>query len=397
MEIKSTNIELVSVDQLVPYEKNMNQHTDEQIDRLIKLIEYQGFRDPIIAQKGTNRVAAGHGRLVAAKKMGLEKVPVTYQEFESEDQFYAFVVSHNAIAKDSWASLDLSMVNAELENLGPIDIDLLGLKDFVVEPIEKLDPGCDEDEVPEVEHAITRRGDVWLLGEHRVMCGDSTMIDDVDKLMNGKKADAVYTDPPYGINLNTDNSKMHQGGNTYKKVANDDEDFDPRFMLEYFNECKEVFLWGFNYFANYLPSGTSHSFIVWDKSIKGQDGIMTSDFELCWSKNKHSNLIYRKFWKGYRANENGEKRVHPTQKPIEMFEWFAGKWLENCNLVSDLFLGSGSTLIACEKTNRKCYGMELDEHYCDVIVKRWEKYTGKTATLESTGQTYQELENERQD
>ncbi|GAG28295.1 unnamed protein product, partial [marine sediment metagenome] len=151
--------------------------------------------------KGTNRIAAGHGRLEAAKKIGLEKVPVTYQEFENEDQFYAFVVSHNAIAKDSWASLDLSMVNLELENLGPIDIDMLGIKDFVVEPIEKYDEEKDDD-VPEVKgEPVTKRGDVWLLGEHRAMCGDSTMIDDVEKLMDGEKADMVFTDPPYGISV----------------------------------------------------------------------------------------------------------------------------------------------------------------------------------------------------
>ena len=200
MEIKATDIIQVKVSELIPYEKNMNKHTPEQIDRLIKLIEYQGFRDALIVQKGTNIIAAGHGRWEAAKKMGLEKVPVTYQEFESEAQFYAFVVSHNAIAKDSWASLDLSAVNTEMLDLGPdFDISLLGIKDFVIEPIEKFEAQSDEDEVPEVVHPITRRGDIWLLGNHRLMCGDSTLIDDVEKLMNGEKADMVFTDPPYSL------------------------------------------------------------------------------------------------------------------------------------------------------------------------------------------------------
>lgn len=141
MEIKANEITQVNVSELIPYEKNMNKHTPEQIDRLIKLIEYQGFRDPLIVQKGTNVIAAGHGRWEAAKKMGLEKVPVTYQEFENEAQFYAFVVSHNAIAKDSWTSLDLSQVNMEMLDLGPdFDIDMLGIKDFVIEPIEGLMP-----------------------------------------------------------------------------------------------------------------------------------------------------------------------------------------------------------------------------------------------------------------
>ncbi len=147
INIRSNEIELVQVSQLIPYEKNMNQHTDEQIDRLVKLIEYQGFRNPIIAQKGTNRIAGGHGRLMAAKKMGMEKVPVVFQEFESEEQFYAYVVSDNAIAKDSWASLDLGMINTELENLGPdFDLDNLGVKDFVLDLSDTFDL---DDDVPD--------------------------------------------------------------------------------------------------------------------------------------------------------------------------------------------------------------------------------------------------------
>ena len=166
MKIKSNEIEMVSIDTPVPYEKNMHVHTDEQIERLIKLIEYQGFRNPLILQKGTNRIAAGHGRLIAAKKMGMEKVPAIYQEFESEEQFYAYVVSDNAIGKDQWASLDLSQINKDIVDLGPeLDLDMLGLKDFVVEPIEKFEPQGDEDAVPELkEEPITKRGDVWLLG-----------------------------------------------------------------------------------------------------------------------------------------------------------------------------------------------------------------------------------------
>jgi hypothetical protein len=137
LKIQSDKIELVETRTLIPYEKNMNKHSPEQIERLIKLIEYQGFRDPIIAQKGTNIIAAGHGRWEAAKKMGLEMVPVTFQEFENEAQFYAFVVSHNAIAKDSWATLDLSSVNHEMLDLGPdFDVDMLGIKNFAIEPAE---------------------------------------------------------------------------------------------------------------------------------------------------------------------------------------------------------------------------------------------------------------------
>ncbi len=139
LEIRSKEIELVPINLLVPYEKNMHKHSDEQIERLCHLIRYQGFRDPLIVQKGTNIIGAGHGRFMAAKKLGMEKVPVVYQEFESEEQFYAFVVSHNAIGKDSWAQLDLSQINVDLEQLGPeLEIDMLGLKNFTIEPMDSF-------------------------------------------------------------------------------------------------------------------------------------------------------------------------------------------------------------------------------------------------------------------
>ena len=140
MIIKSNTITMVDVNSLIPHPKNCHEHPPEQIERLCKIIEYQGFRNPLTVQAGTNLIVTGHGRTMAAKKLGMKEVPVIYQEFESDEQLYAHLVADNAIGKDTWASLDLSMINLELENLGPdLDIDLLGLKDFVIEPIEKLD------------------------------------------------------------------------------------------------------------------------------------------------------------------------------------------------------------------------------------------------------------------
>lgn len=161
MKIQSDNIEMVLVNSLVPHPKNMNHHSDDQIERLCKIIEYQGWRNPLVVQKGTNLIVAGHGRLLAAKKMGIEKVPVMYQEFESEEQLYACIVSDNAIA--SWSELDLSMINSELENLGPdLDIDLLGIKDFVIEPIEKFEGKNEEIDVDnfgnDLEHTCPKCG-----------------------------------------------------------------------------------------------------------------------------------------------------------------------------------------------------------------------------------------------
>ena len=202
--------------------------------------------------------------------------------------------------------------------------------------------------------------------------------------MDGQKADMVFTDPPYGMNLDTDYSKMKShnegSGNSYKKIIGDNINFNPTTFFKYFSYCKEQFWFGADYYAEYLLK--DGSWIVWDKreseeTGKNVDNRIGSKFELCWSMSKHQRDIARIMWAGMFGVKDDAKRCHPTQKPVQLVEWFFNKY-EGKNIV-DLFLGSGSTLIACEKTNRKCYGMEIDPHYCDVIVKRWEEYTGNKA------------------
>jgi DNA modification methylase len=290
------------------------------------------------------------------------------------------------------------MINLELENLGPeLDIDLLGLKDFVIEPIEKFEPQAGEDEVPEVIDPITKKGDIWLLGNHRVMCGDSTMIDDVERLMKGAKIDLVYTDPPYGINEKCDRVLAGRNGlaksNSFDQIKNDDS---TECAVDAYNLCEGLGIsrqvwWGANYYAHSIPQ--SNNWIVWDKRVEENQKDVNSDCELAFVKSKWSSIrIFRHLWKGMiKASEHGQARAHPTQKPIALAEWVFDYYKEGIKNVMDLFLGSGSTLIACEKTNRKCYGMELDEKYCDVIVNRWQNYTGKEATLELSGETYNSL------
>jgi len=387
MKIHAQDIELVSVKSLLPHPKNNNKHPPEQIERLAKLIEYQGFRNPVVVQKGTNLVVAGHGRIEAAKKLGIKKVPVTYQEFESDAQIYAYLTSDNAIA--AWAELDLSAVNTEMLDLGPdFDIDMLGIKDFVIEPIEKFEPQSDEDDVPEVVHPITRKGDLWLLGKHRLLCGDSTMIDDVERLMNGEKADMVFTDPPYGIGIDgqkksiAKNPKHSRKGHEFQGWDSEIPSEDFFQILHSLNVPSIVF--GGNYMTEFLPP--SKGWIYWGK---GQDGQLTaSDGELAWTNlDKPLRAVIAN-----RATIG--KSVHPTQKPVGVVE-FCLDYVDGAKSVLDFFTGSGSTLMACEKKDKTFYGMELSEKYCDVIIKRWEQYTGKKATLESTGQTYEELKVER--
>ena len=397
MEIKSKEIEMVSVSELIHHPKNMNEHSEDQINRLIKLIEYQGFRNPLVVQKGTNLVVAGNGRLMAAKKMNLKEVPVTYQEFDSEAQLYAYMTSDNAIA--SWAHLDLSKVNSEMLDFGPdFDIDLLGIKDFVIEPAEKFEAQCDEDAVPEVIHPITRRGDVWILGNHRLMCGDSTMIDDVEKLMNGEKADMVFTDPPYGVDYKGINNDSRNGledlldsafGNylaTSKSGAS--------IYVFHSDRCADIFHLVFRKYFHFS------SMIIWNKnSLTMSQTDYQSKHEPCmygWMNNgTHQFFGDRKqlsVWDVFKERVAG----HTTPKPVAVIEKAIINSSKGGDLVTDFFMGSGSTIIACEKNQRKSYGLELDPKYCDVIIKRWEQYAGKKAILELTGQTYEELKAERE-
>jgi DNA modification methylase len=236
------------------------------------------------------------------------------------------------------------------------------------------------------------------------MCGDSTSVDAVDKLMSGKKADMVFTDPPYGMFLNADysdmggkNSMTKRSGNKYEQVIGDNQDFSPELIntvFANFSYCKEIFMWGADYYAEHLIDKNVGSWVVWDKrGDESADKMYGSTFELCWSKARHKREMARIKWAGIfgMEKEHDKKRAHPTQKPSALIEWFFQKWGNQGDTVVDLFGGSGSTLIACEKTNRQARLMELDPKYCDVIVKRWQDFTGKKATLESSGESFDEL------
>jgi DNA modification methylase len=360
---------------LSPHPKNPNKHDAEQVKRLAEIIQYQGWRHPIIVSELSGHIVAGHGRLLAAKDLKLKTVPVHYQSFENEEQEYAFLVSDNAIA--SWAELDLSFINNEVPTLGPdFNIDMLGIKDFTLDVSEKGQ--CDEDEVPEVRPTTSiRMGDLFILGEHRVLCGDSTDRAQVERLMNNEKADMVFTDPPYGMNLDTDYSQM---GNTtsYRKVEGDDKPFYPKHIFDI--PADEYWLWGADYYANRIPKYEEGSFTVWTKAHSDEENkVWTSRFELVWVWPKRKKEVWF-----VRAMQRDSERTgeHPTQKPVELATRAFSVSKSDAKLIVDLYLGSGSTLIACEKTNRKCYGMEIDPIYCQVILDRWAKFTGKDPVRE---------------
>ncbi len=260
-----------------------------------------------------------------------------------------------------------------------------------------------EDEIPTIpEEPISKYGDIYQLGNHRLMCGDSTNMDDIKKLINGNKIDMIFTDPPYGMNLKTDFSGMKNklefakqkgfiGGKKYEQGLVDE--FQPK-MIDILIKLnvKETFIFGADYFAELLPNKNDGSWIVWDKRSNGNNDIekdYSSDkmygscFELCWSRNKHKRDIARVKWASVFGTEQefDHKRHHPTQKPIKLCEWFISKYSKKYDNILDLYGGSGSTLIACELLNRKCYMMELDPHYIDVIIKRYEKLTREKVVL----------------
>jgi DNA modification methylase len=394
---------------LIPYARNSRTHSDAQVSQIAASIKEFGFTNPILIDE-TGGIIAGHGRVLAAQKLKLKTVPAITLSHLSETQRKAYIIADNKLALNAgWDDEMLRLEFSELEQAG-FDLELTGFSLDEIEDlqIEEITDGLtDEDAVPEApETPVSKLGDVWLLGNHRLMCGDSTSIDAVEKLMAGQKADMVFTDPPYGMFLDADYSSMKSkfksssGGAKYDNVIGDHEDFNPDFInnvFACFDYCKEIFLWGADYYSDLLPNRNAGSWVVWDKrGDESADKMFGSTFELCWSKARHKRMLARVKWAGIfgMEKEHDKKRCHPTQKPVELISWFFDYYsMKDKTAIVDLFGGSGSTLIACEKTGRKAYLMELDPKYVDVIIKRWQDFTGKQAMHEETGKTYSELAN----
>lgn len=386
------------INEIIPY-KNNPRKNDNAIDDVANSIKEFGFKVPIVIDKN-NEIVAGHTRYKASKKLGLEEVPCIIADDLTEEQIKAFRLADNKVSEK--AEWDIDLLDTELDNILNIDMSEFGFDLDIDEEEQEII----EDEVPEVpEEPKAKLGDIYQLGNHRLMCGDSTKEEDVAKLMDGVKADMVFTDPPYGMFLNTDFSDMHSKMNTdfgdremkggkYKKVKGDNEDFKPIFIktiFDNFGYCKEIFTWGADYYAELLPNKNDGSWVVWDKRQNENETDLDDNpmdkgygscFELCWSKNKHKRDIARIRWAGLFGMEKDDtkKRVHPTQKPSILAEWFINKYNKKQNaIIVDLYGGSGSTLIACEKTNNICYCMEYEPMYIDVIIQRWENFTGEKA------------------
>lgn len=373
--------ELVNPSSLKNYVRNRNKHPQSQVDRLARQYGHHGIRHPIIVDIDRKIIAAGHGRKLAAIRAGITDFPVVYQKFETDEDLYTFCQSDNALTMES--ELDLSGINMDLADLGPFDLDKLGIPDFQVDVADKF-ADKDADEIPDEVEPIAKLGQIYKLGNHRLMCGDSTSKEDVSKLMDGEMADMVFTDPPYGVKVvksgkvGADFGVAKKG--QYKEIINDETTDCAKLFYETSKSLgfKNFILWGANYFTDCLEP--KNSWVVWNK--RGETSIKNTfaDCELAWSDIGFPCRIHSQLWNGMIRSGEKDKRVHPTQKPIKLAE-FCFDLLKECKSVYDGFGGSGSTLIACEKTNRKCFMMELDPHYVDVIIARWEKFTGQKAEL----------------
>lgn len=369
---------------LIPYARNSRTHSDAQVAKLAASIKEFGFLNPVIVD-GDNGIIAGHGRILAAQKLGLEAVPTIEAGHLSEAQRRAYVIADNRLALDAgWDDellrIELSDLDAEGFDLSLTGFDLDEIENLTAEEIEGL---TDEDAVPEVpEVPITVLGDVWQLGRHRLMCGDSTSIDAVERLMDGTTPHAVITDPPYGIGIDGQKKSVSKNPKHNRKHHEhrgwDSKRPDPSIFFYIVALDVPAVIWGGNYFADLLPA--TRGWLYWSK---GQDGLTMSDGELAWTtENKplRSKTVNRAALHG---------SIHPTQKPVDVID-FSANYLSvpQNGSVLDLFAGSGTLAMACEKSDRCAFMMELDPKYCDVIIKRWQDFTGQKAVHAETNEVF---------
>ena len=412
------NITDVKIDDITPYHDNPRVNTDA-INVVKKSLSEFGFQQPLVLDKN-NVIIVGHTRFAAAKELGFENVPCYVADNLSEDKIKAYRIMDNKSAE--YASWNYGLLTKEITDLleNDYDLEFTGFTDVELEDmgfdmnLESFveEPQSDEDVIPEINEdkpPISKMGDVWILGNHRLLCGDSTSTDDVEKLMNKERADMIFTDPPWNVNYGEDTA-----GGKYKdrKILNDhmQEDEWADFVMGF---CSCLKLASKGGCMTYLVMSAQEWAIV-DKTLRDNGFHWSST--IIWAKDalvisrKDYHTQYEPIWYGWNADDSRlsplldrkqsdvwnvdrprVSKLHPTTKPVELVERAINNSSQRTNLVLDLFLGSGSTLIAAEKTGRRCFGMELDPKYADVIIERWQNYTGKNAVLESTDEIYNSL------
>jgi DNA modification methylase len=408
-------IEHWSVDRLIPYARNARTHSPEQVAQIAASIAEFGWTNPILVG-ADGVVIAGHARLLAARKLGISDVPVIVLDHLSDSQRRALVIADNRLALN--AGWDEEMLRVELEALreDEFNLDLLGfgveeMDALLAEPEAEVPGNTDDDAVPETpETAVTVPGDVWLLGDHRLLCGDATQIDAVEKVMAGGLADMVFTDPPYNVNYGATMKDKLRGKK--RKIANDNlGDGFEQFLRD---ACTNILTVTKGAVYICMSSSELHTlqkafrdagghwstFVIWAKNTFT---VGRSDYQ-----RQYEPILYGwkegsdHFWCG--ARDQGDvwfvkkpvsNDLHPTMKPVELVERAIRNSSKSRDTVLDPFGGSGSTLIACEKAGRQARLIELEPKYCDVIVRRYQEFSGKEATLEADGRRFADVAAER--
>lgn len=373
-------IEQIGIATLIPFAKNSRTHSDAQVAQIAASIREFGFTNPVLIDEA-NGIIAGHGRVMAARKLKLTEVPCIRLAHLTDAQKRAYVIADNKLALN--AGWDEAMLKLELADLKALDFDL-DLTGFNTDEIEALlaEKGTegltDPDDTPETPvEPVTRPGDVWVCGQHRVMCGSATVETDIAVLMQGVSPDLIHTDPPYGMNAVTKSSVLRERYKTDIKGDDSADTAKDAFRLIYgmYPDAKHIW-WGANYYCSALPD--SECWLVWDKNNGNSD---QTDCELAWAN-------FRSVVRQFTQASEKTNRVHPTQKPVALMEWIIKRFKISATSIADFFGGSGSTLIAAEKNQISGYIMELDPRFVDVIVKRWEDFTGQKAVLEATGEPF---------
>ena len=386
--MQELKIEYLSLDKLKPYDKNARKHQEADLSTIKASITEFGMSDPIGVWGKDNVIVEGHGRYLACKELGIDNVPVIHLDHLTDEQRRAYALAHNKTAEMSeW---DIDLLGEELDGIFDIDMSEFGFD--LSEDEEETE--IIEDEIPEEVEPVAKMGDIWQLGRHRLMCGDSTSIDDVEKLMDGVKADMLLTDPPYNVD--------YEGKTKDKlKIKNDSMDNDSfrQFLRDAFTSADMVmkegavfYIWhadseGYNFRGACFDIGWKvRQCIIWNKNcmVMGRQ-----DYQ--W---KHEPCLYG--WKDGASHLWASDRkqttvidmakpvksdLHPTMKPVALFDYQIKNNTKGGDIVLDLFGGSGTTIMACEQNNRIAYSMEFDPHYVDVIIARWEQFTGQNAVL----------------
>lgn len=380
----------VEIEKLKPYKNNARTHSDEQIEKIAKSMKEFGFINPVLVDGDLN-VIAGHGRILGAKKLGMKEVPCLFIEDLTEEQKRAYIIADNRLAED--AGWDKELLKIELEDLKNMnfDITLTGFEledfDFSMDETEVIEDEFDET-VP--EEPTSKKGEIYKLGKHFLMCGDSTDINDVEKLMNGVKADMLLTDPPYNVD--------YEGGTglTIQNDNMDDETFREFLRVSFFNansvmkEGAVFYIWhadseGYNFRGACHDIGWKvRQCLIWCKNT-----LVMGRQDYHW---KHEPCLYgwkegaSHLWTSDRKQTTvlefdrpSVSKEHPTMKPVGLFDYLIKNNTKKDDIVLDLFAGSGTSIIACEQNGRIAYSMELDPKYVDVIISRWEKLTGQQA------------------